>query len=435
MAAACGRAPATPRPTSTESATTTETTTETPTGTSSSNTCAPLAAPSPIVQVDGAVPSIESFSDGAMAHVYERLAQLVRGRARDHVRIALYGDSNMTMDYLSGEMRRVFQRRFGDGGHGYITFAKHLFYHHMDVEQGGGSAGWVDFTISNNPTPDGAYGFGMVAAQSYGAGATAWVSTAKDGAPIGRTASRFDVYYLKRPGAGTFEVAIDGEKRVSVDANGDAVAAGFERIDVADGPHKLEVKTTSKKPVRLFGVALERSTPSVVVDSLGVTSLDVKMMTARSDRAVLGETLAHRGYDLVVVMTGTNEWFEPEVATKVVGAAVERHRAALPNVSFLVLSPADRAERPGAPSSAAIATTGREKRDAARAAGVAFWDLRGAMGGDGSIQRFYEKKLAMVDMRHLTERGGAWVGDRLAAALWSGFTAWLVSHPMAGCVE
>ncbi len=370
-----------------------------------------------------------------MSHVYERLASLLRGRARDHVRIAVYGDSNMTMDYLSGQMRRVLQRRFGDGGHGYITFAKHLLYHHEDVEQGGGSAGWVDFTISNNPTPDGAYGFGMVAAQSYGAGATAWVSTAKDTAPIGRTVGRFDVYYLKRPGAGTFDVTVDGRRTASIDANGDAVAAGFERIDIADGPHKLEVTTTSKKPVRLFGVTLERSAPSVVVDSIGVTSLDVKMMTARSDAAVLGETLTHRGYDLVILMTGTNEWFEPDVATKVVGAVVERHRAALPNVSFLVLSPADRAERPGAPSSKAIATTGREKRDAARAAGVAFWDLRGAMGGDGAIQRFYEKKLAMVDMRHLTEKGGAWVGDRLASALWTGFGDWLARHPTAGCAE
>jgi hypothetical protein len=381
------------------------------------------------------VPPIEAFSDGAMSHVYGRLAELVRGRARDHVRIAVYGDSNMTMDYLSGEMRRVLQRHFGDGGHGYITFAKHLFYHHEDVEQGGGGAGWVDFTISNNPTPDGAYGFGMVAAQSYGAGATAWVSTAKDDAPIGRTVSRFDVYYLKRPGAGAFDLSIDGEKRASVDASGDVPAAAFERIDVPDGPHKLDVKTTTKKPVRLFGVTLERGAPSVVVDSLGVTSLDVKMMTARSDATVLDQTISHRAFDLVIVMTGTNEWFAPETSTKLVGALVARHRAALPNVSFLVLSPADRAERPGAPSSKAIATTGGEKREAARAAGVAFWDLRAAMGGDGSIQRFYERKMAMGDMRHLTERGGAWVGDRLVSALWTGFREWGAKHPTAGCAE
>jgi hypothetical protein len=398
-----------------------------------SGSCAPIGALAPLVEVDGDVPPIESFADGAMSHVYERLAALVRGTARDSVRVAIYGDSNMTMDYLSGEVRRVFQRRFGDGGHGYVTFAKHLFYHHMDVEQGGGAAGWVDFTISNNPAPDGAYGFGMVAAQSYGAGATAWVSTAKEGAPIGRAVSRFDVYYLKRPGAGTFDVAVDGQPKASVDASAEAVAAGFARIDVADGPHELRVTTTSRKPVRLFGVTLERSTPSVVVDSLGVTSLDVKMMTSRSDATVLGETLTHRGYDLVILMTGTNEWLEPATSNALVSAVVLRHRAALPNVSFLVLSPADRSERPGAPSSKAIATTEHEKREAARAAGVAFWDLRAAMGGEGSIQRFYEQKLAMGDMRHLTERGGAWVGDRLASALWSGFTAWMASHPTAGC--
>ena len=61
-----------------------------------------------------------------LAHFYERIAELARGTANDHVRIGMYGDSNMTMDYLSGEIRRVFQKRFGDGGHGFVTAAKHL---------------------------------------------------------------------------------------------------------------------------------------------------------------------------------------------------------------------------------------------------------------------------------------------------------------------
>src|SRR5439155_23313057 len=51
-----------------------------------------------------------------LAHFYERIAELARGTANDHVRIGMYGDSNMTMDYITGEMRRTLQARFGDAG-------------------------------------------------------------------------------------------------------------------------------------------------------------------------------------------------------------------------------------------------------------------------------------------------------------------------------
>lgn len=397
--------------------------------------CEKLAELGSIVTVDPslAVPPIVDPTGVAMDRFREKMARLVRGSAGDHVRVAMYGDSNMTMDYLSGEVRRVLQRRLGDGGHGFVTATKHLFYRHMDVEHGASEAGWNVFTISNNPVPDRIYGFGLVAAMSRGRGATSWVATVGD-APVGRTASRFDLFFLRKPGAGAFDVKIDGERKTTIDTSATDVAVGFERVDVPDGPHKLVLETTTSQPVRLFGVAIERTSPGVVVDSLGVTSLDVEHIAAKVDAPTIEATLARRPYDLVIVLTGTNEWYESEKHRELVRAVVERHRKTSPGVSVLVLSPPDKAMGKGATGSAfSIVRMAKEKRDAALAARAAFWDLREAMGGDGAIFEFVRRGLAGSDQRHLTEKGGAYMGDRLAYALWRDFAEWTLAHPNAGC--
>ena len=56
---------------------------------------------------------------------YARVSPVsVRGKAKDHVRIAVYGDSNMTMDFITGSMRRLLQGKYGDGGHGYVAMGR-----------------------------------------------------------------------------------------------------------------------------------------------------------------------------------------------------------------------------------------------------------------------------------------------------------------------
>jgi hypothetical protein len=124
--------------------------------------CEPLRDLGEIVSVDASppLPPIVDASE-SMARFYDKLARLARWRATDHVRVAMYGDSNVTLDYLSGEIRRVFQKRFGDGGHGFVTSTKHLNYRHMDVEHGA-SDGWLTFTLVNQPAPDRIYGLGLV---------------------------------------------------------------------------------------------------------------------------------------------------------------------------------------------------------------------------------------------------------------------------------
>src|SRR5262249_27239268 len=100
--------------------------------------CEPLAVPPLDAGKDPVgvpLPPIVDATGLVMGPFYERLARLARGRADDHVRIAVYGDSNLTMDWITGRMRRQLQARYGDAGHGFIALGRPWsHYKHMDVD-------------------------------------------------------------------------------------------------------------------------------------------------------------------------------------------------------------------------------------------------------------------------------------------------------------
>jgi hypothetical protein len=55
------------------------------------------------------------------------------------------------------------------------------------------------------------------------------------------------------------------------------------------------------------------------------------------------------------------------------------------------------------------------------------------MGGEGSMAKFLALNLTQGDGVHFNQKGGAFVGDRLVAALGRAFGAWAKAHPQAGC--
>ena len=385
----------------------------------------------------GVAPPAIDDEKGALAHFYGRLAELARGTAKDHVRIGVYGDSNMTMDYISGQMRRALASRFGDAGHGYVALGRPWpWYVHQDVRHDVALKDWRMFATSTNQTSDGFYGFANIAAESAQAGATSWVQTASDAAPIGKTASHFDVYFLKRPSGGSFQIKVDGKVERTVSTASADHEAGFERIDVPDDHHKLECVVTGGGKVRLFGVSLEREPAEhrfgVQVDGLGVGALNFEQMQHVESKTRV-EMLKHRKYDLVVFLLGTN-MFAPHLHAKWVKNVLEDFHAALPDAPVLILSPPDIVLKgTDEHSDPRIVALGKQMKQIAEANGAAFWDFRAAMGGDASIKRWVKLGLASGDYVHLTHDGGALMGDRLVYALFKDLEGWLPKHPNAGC--
>ncbi|MBW2453331.1 MAG: hypothetical protein JRI68_02420 [Deltaproteobacteria bacterium] len=379
-------------------------------------------------RLDKPVPLI--VDSQVLAPFFAKVARLLRGDADDHIRIAVYGDSNLTRDHLTGQMRRTLQQRHGDAGHGFVALGRPwAHYVHMDVRHGQGS-GWEAYTSSTDPVIDNVYGISGIAVESVRKGAMAWVATAEPPAPVGHAVSRINVFYLKDTNLGTFDIVVDGERHTTVDARAPARQLGVQPVALPDGPHRIELKSASwRGRTRLLGITLERGEPSFVVDSFGVACANT-VSHARQDAAINRAMLEHRDYDLIVFATGANDVFTLDATPEAMGRIIEWHRAALPDVPILVLSPSDRGRAKTFPLTLRVI---EQRRQIAADNGTAYWSVFEAMGGPDSMLSFKRRGLAEYDYTHFTEAGGAYLGDRLIYALWRELAAYLGKQPEAGC--
>ncbi len=372
-----------------------------------------------------------------LGHFYKRLAEIARGTAKDHVRIGVYGDSNMTMDYMTGQMRRTLAARFGDAGHGYVALSRPWpWYLHQDVRHDINLRDWKQIATSTNQVGDGQYGFANMAAESSTPGATAWLQTATDASPIGKSCSRLDVYYLKGSTRGSFQIKVDGKALRTINTGATETEAGFEKIEVEDGAHKLECVALGNGKVRLFGATMERQPAEkkfgVTVDSLGVGALNFEQMQHVNSK-VRVQMLEHRKYDLVVFLLGTN-MFVPSLHGKWVDNVLKDFRAALPETPILILSPPDIVlHGSDEHSDPRIVNLAKQMKGIAAKQDAAFWDFRDAMGGDIAIKKFRTLGLAAPDYVHLSKEGGGIMGNRLVYSLFADMQTWLASNPDAGC--
>lgn len=389
----------------------------------------PMLAP-----LDGPPPSAIERAE-TLAPFFDALAALDRGLASDHLRIAVYGDSNLTMDYPTGRLRRLMSKAFGEGGHGFVAAGQPWsHYQHRDVRHGVIS-GWKPYAVSTAPTGDGLYGLGGIVVENEWQGATTFVETAPASAPIGTRVARFDIFYLRRGGGGRFDAVVDGVRARRVETSfvrgtvDRTPRLGIERIDVDEGPHRVELVASSAAVTRLMGVALERTAPGVVIDTFGVGSLNTRSQAAENP-ALNAEMLRARKYDLVVFLTGANDVFTMDAVPIALPALVERQRAALPGVPILLVSPADRGAKKSFPKTLEVVA---QRKRLAEEMGVAYWSLFDAMGGRDSMAGFVKNGMAQRDAIHWNARGGDWAGDRLAHALIGAYESHLAENPEAGC--
>ncbi len=402
--------------------------------------CPPLRLDLPaLAAIAGLDPPAVDVVDyrGSLSRFFERTALLLRGHSSAPVRIAVYGDSNGTMDYMTGEMRRLLPTAHGDAGHGFVALARPWpWYGHRYVVSDYDQKAWSAYTVTTHPTPtmDPWYGPGLIVAQSKQNGAATWVQTAPEGAPVGTRASRFEIWYLRWPPGGKFDVEIDGEVKASLDthAEGDPYFA-FARVDVPDGPHKMVALTRSPRPVRLLGAVLERDEPGFQVDGLGVGSQNC-LCILRESEDLDREVLAHRPYDLIVFHIGSNTW-NPAVMDPVacMNEAIARFRRSEPDVSVMIMTPPDWGEHGAKKTPGWLMRSEAQLAQAATESGAAFFDFRRAMGGEGSMAKFLALGLTQGDGIHFDAKGGAFVGGRVVAALARAFAAWAERHPRAGC--
>jgi len=365
-------------------------------------------------------------SSGVMDHFYAALDDLASDRRDRPVRIVHYGDSPTTADLITGDARELLQERFGDAGPGFILIAKPwAWYGHHGVEVEG--TGWkIDTAVGS--MREAAYGLG-------GASFTGPVGAESKIKLDARKSTSVEVEYMQAPGAGKVEVLADGASAGEVDTAGDDKQNGAATVALPAGTKEVVLRVKDA-PVQVFGVAFGTGLKGVTYDSIGLNGASTTVMSRAFEPHEWGDALEHRDPDLVIINYGTNEssfpsyvekQYEPELRR-----AIARVRAALPNASILVMSPMDRGAREGDEISTmpAIPRLVEIQQRVAAELGCGFFNTYQAMGGEGTMERWYDGHPRMVaaDLIHPTPQGARIVAQSLTGQLLIGYERYQQKH-------
>jgi lysophospholipase L1-like esterase len=342
-------------------------------------------------------------------------------------RILHYGDSPVTADSITADVRSLLQEHFGDAGHGFILVAKPwAWYGHRGVEVSG--KGWHIEPASQSRARDGFHGLGGVSFQGN-PGASSHFLLKEDHA-------RVEVNYLGQPGGGLLRVTAEGQGIGELDTNASVKNPGFQTFALPAGARAIDL-TVERGPVRLFGVSFERDGPGVIYNSLGLNGGQVQVVVRYFDRPQWTLELRHERPDLVVLNYGTNESvFADYIERYYAGELREvigRVKAAVPDASILVMSPMDRGQRDSSGQITTVPTLPRLveiQQKIAAEMGCAFFNTFQAMGGEGTMGRWYESqpRLVSADFMHPLPGGARKVGVLLDEALETGYRQYQARH-------
>lgn len=330
-------------------------------------------------------------------------------------RVLHYGDSPTTADSITADVRRLFQARFGDAGHGFVLIAKPwAWYGHAGVTLEG--SGWKIEPASQDRAADGFHGLGGVSFRG-GVGATSTVT-------LSTAHQRVTVYYVAQPEGGSFAVQAGETLLGEVHTEAPEKEPAFAEYELPEGTKEVRLRVTAGR-ARLFGYRFDKARAGVQYSSLGVNGGQIQMMLRYFSEAQWTAALRHENPDLFILNYGTNESVYPEYIGKQypedLRKVIQRIQKALPHASILVMAPMDR----GVMEGGAIVTpavlpqiVGIQRRIAAET-GCAFFDTWTAMGGAGTMGRWYHEqpRLVSADFMHPLPQGAAKVGTLFEEAL------------------
>lgn len=382
----------------------------------------PIRIPAHLPDITSPVAVVDP--QGAMKAFYEALLRTETKQGT--TRVLHYGDSPVTADSITADARSLFQRQFGDAGHGFILISKPWnWYQHRGMDVKG--SGWRTEALSQSPrAKDNLHGLGGVNFQGS-AGATSRIRL------VDGTHTRVEVFYLKQPGGGDFRVEAQGQTVLNTRTEGEEKASGFADGELPPGTTEIKLSVT-KGTVRIFGLDFEKPQHGgVMYSSLGLNGASTQSLLRYLDTAHWTEQIRRQNPDLIVLNYGTNESVFPRYVETLYPAelkqVLERMKAAAPSASILVMSPMDRGER--APSGEIVTPPVMPKivevqRQVAAETGCAFFNTYEAMGGAGTMAKWYaaRPRLVNADYIHPLPGGAAIVGGLLNDALVQGYKQW-----------
>ncbi len=292
------------------------------------------------------------------------------------------------------------------------------------------SGGWtIDAATQSYALRDGMYGLGGVSFRgAVGAFASFRIGEARH--------HRVELSYLAMPLSGKLSVVAHGKPIGTVDTSAPRQRPAYAGFAIHEGTRHVRIEV-AEGSVRMFGINFERTTPGVVYHSLGLNGAYISVLARMFQEEPWALQLRHYAPDLVIVNYGTNESVYAEFIdttyARELKEVIRRVRSAVPRASILVMSPMDRGRREmGSIDSVPVLPrlVAMQERLAIEN-GCAFFNTFHAMGGPGTMGRWYrsQPRLVSSDFIHPLPAGARIVGNLLFESLMKGYREYKLRRP------
>jgi lysophospholipase L1-like esterase len=346
----------------------------------------------------------------ALIPFFERIYRAQEPGAGETIRVLHFGDSHSASDDWPATMRGLLQAKFGEGGPGFVHAGRPFEGFRRYDAKGSESRGWhAEGLLSRSG--DGLYGLSGVRQSTAQAGETLTLDA--DGSAV-------ELFYWKQAGGGAVSIADNGTPLGTVETEGEP-GPGFWKKQVAAGPHHFVLRTESSSPVTVFGWTVEKE-HGLTWETLGLNGAQADLLLLWNE-SLMKAQIERRDPALIVLAYGTNEarradW-TMETYRDMLRQVLKRLRTAAPLASVLVIGAPDQSIRSGGHWATfdGVDRILSAQREAALAEGCAFWNLRMAMGGKGSMKQWVVAGLAQGDFVHMTGTGYHLWGESLSQLL------------------
>lgn len=351
-----------------------------------------------------------------------------------HTRWMQYGDSLVIGDTFTAELRRLLQKQFGDGGHGWLYIGRPLRPVGAENIRAYPTDAWYVRTIVRNADEGGDL-FGLGGAEFRPTDESDLVVRPPRDGEFGKDLKNFYLYYFAPPDADTasFRLRVD-DATAQEEIKTTPGSSGIHHFTVKSDAREIALSGFSSK-LRYYGLVSE-SDGGVVVDNLGLVSgREEHLLKVNADQ--WHDQLAFRSPDLVAFFYGVNA--ASSNASRMRARApsyIDNYKKVLaramkdaPTRDCLVLSLLTRGERDGDKivPTGAVEILNSAQKTAALHSGCAFFDTPGVMGGPDGTAGWTRQKppLLGADLSHPTRAGHHVLARHLYTNLIAGFIDYL----------
>jgi hypothetical protein len=247
----------------------------------------PAPTPPPVETPEKAEPETPTLPPRALDPIEmqrENRPQKPKGLARKNITILQIGDSHTAADFLTGELRRLLQARYGDGGAGYMSAGRP----HIGVRSSAfrivASQGWSYEALQQSADVAKFWLSGFNAAASA-EGETISFSSEQ---PV--NFDRIEIQALRQPKGGTIEIRLDGVLQSEVSLAGPArepvVILMVPEKPGTDRVRQISITTKGEGAVNLSSVAVHNRQFGLSYNSVGFPGATVDIVN-KFDEVIL----------------------------------------------------------------------------------------------------------------------------------------------------